>query len=338
MIPVEYNPEAKCPEFDRFIETAMCWDGWDGSTHLEMLAYMFRVMGYAITGLTAERCFFIFHGEGRNGKSVLLSLLEAILGRGVLAGRIKSESLLATGQRSGSSHDTDIADIEGMRVILASEIPDGSVLNEGLVKALTGNEVIKTRQLNQKGRLIKPQGKLFLAVNHLPRIGGQDEGIWDRIHRIPWNVRVVKPDLLLTDRLIKNELAGILNTCVMGFQNYLQEGGLKPPAVVLEANKQYRDDEDIVGRFLADCCQLGEDLECTNTELYGAYNTWAKGSGYRPVAENRLGRMFSERGFTRTHSKSQRGWRGLSVTASVQAGEDAPAWLEPERQLRMIGG
>ena len=61
------------PTWGRFIAEITGDDG-------ELAAYLARVAGYCLTGLTSEQVFFFLHGSGANGKSVLVSALQDALG------------------------------------------------------------------------------------------------------------------------------------------------------------------------------------------------------------------------------------------------------------------
>ena len=73
MIPVEYDPHAQCPQFQRFMYSIM-------NSKMEMVRYLQKIMGYSLTGDTSEQCYFILYGEGSNGKTTLLNVIRVLMG------------------------------------------------------------------------------------------------------------------------------------------------------------------------------------------------------------------------------------------------------------------
>src|SRR5947209_15464704 len=90
--------------------------------------------------------------------------------------------------------------------------------------------------------------KLWLATNHLPKICGADQAIWDRIVLIPFHVRIANPDKELEGKL-GAEQRGMLQCAIEGCLAWQTEG-LGRPSEVTEAISRYRADMDAVGRFL----------------------------------------------------------------------------------------
>ena len=74
-----------------------------------------------------------------------------------------------------------------MRLVSAIETDEGKRLAEALIKQLTGGtDTVKARFLFEEYFEYRPQFKVFLATNHLPKITARDDAIWERVHRIPF--------------------------------------------------------------------------------------------------------------------------------------------------------
>ncbi len=116
-----------------------------------------------------------------------------------------------------------------------------------------------------------PQFKLVIAGNHKPAIRNIDEAMRRRFHMIPFKVTIppAKRDKTLTDQLL-GERDGILAWAVEGCLEWQREG-LNPPQTVLAATEEYFEDEDTLGRWIAEAC----DQRPSGTELVSTlFNAW----------------------------------------------------------------
>lgn len=206
----ELDENAKCHEWEKFISEISRGD-------IELAAYLRRMFGYCLTGGTAEQCFFVLHGSGANGKSVFLNTLEALLGD--YAKRTPPETLLS--QRATGGARPDLARLAGVRAALAAESGATALLDEPVVKQLTGQDTVTARYLYSDLFEFKPQFKLILATNYVPEIRGTDQGIWRRIHLVPFNAYfTTEKQNLNLERELKAELPGILNWALKGLRDY----------------------------------------------------------------------------------------------------------------------
>jgi putative DNA primase/helicase len=286
----EFDPAARCPQWETFL-----WEVFDGDE--QMLAYIQRVGGYVLSGDTSEHVLFFCWGFGANGKSVLVGIFKALSGD--YAATISTDTLMA---RHHGEPTNDLARLPGRRLVTAAEVEDGSRWAESLVKSVTGGDPIAARFLYREFFEFIPAFKLLVTGNHRPIVRGMDDGIWRRIHLIPFR-RSFPPaqrDRLLGQKLLR-ELPGILNWALEGFRMW-RELGLAPPAAVLAATAEYRSAQDRVGEFIDDKCELGPDFSVQASKLYRAYHVWAEARGEQPLAMSRFAMRLGERGFEKFKS------------------------------------
>jgi putative DNA primase/helicase len=178
---------------------------------------------------------------------------------------------------------------------MTTEVDEGSHLSEALVKNMTGEDPISARALYGEPFDFIPTFKLFIAGNHKPVIRGGDEGIWRRIHMIPFEVTIPpeQRDLELGEKL-RAELPGILNWALAGCRAW-SAGGLKAPPAVMIAVAEYKDDMDLLGQWIAACCDIGSELAIASTLAYMSYQGWANTSGLKPWSHVVFGRKLKER-------------------------------------------
>jgi putative DNA primase/helicase len=300
----EYTTTADCPIWLGFIETIFGGDR-------ELIRYIQKAVGYSLTGSTEEQCVFFMYGEGRNGKSTFLDTIADILGD--YATNIQPDSLMVRQSGGGTS---DIARLVGSRFVTSMEPGDGMRLNEGLLKQLTGGDKITAAKKYENEFEFRTEFKLWMAMNHKPLIRGTDEGIWRRIHLIPFTVTI--PDDKVDRRLkykLRKEMPAILKWAVDGCLMWRREG-LKRPACVEEATREYRASMDTMGAFLSECCERGP-REVGAAELFKVYTEWAKENNEYTMTATKFGTEMAKR-FDRKKAHGTMAYVGIGLKSDFK--------------------
>lgn len=301
--------DVACPTWQRFIN-----DVFGNSRAVS--AFVARLLGYGITGLSEEHIFPILWGEGGNGKTTLLETLAKVLGPDITS-PTQAEDLMAT-DRARSGPQPFLYDLRGKRLVWASESGEGSRIDEGLVKRLSGGDRIKVRTLYTEPVEFDPTHLIMLLTNHRPHINADGRAIWRRVLLIPFEESFVaepaKPHEHLADPTIKykliEEAPGILAWLVLGCLEW-QETGLQPPDEIKLATAAYREEEDVIGHFLSERCEVKESTKVKSSILYAAYTTWSNDSGIKPMSLTAFGQRIRKR-FT-THENHGVWYDGLSL-------------------------
>ncbi|MEW6718901.1 MAG: phage/plasmid primase, P4 family [Thermodesulfobacteriota bacterium] len=299
-------PGATCPRWHRFLDEI-----FEGNA--ELIDFVWRLIGYVLTGLTTEQIVVLLHGSGANGKSVFLNVLRHVLGE---YGHNAPFSTFEHQHRAGVP--TDVADLEGKRLITSAETGETTRLNEPRLKALSGGDPVTARRLFKDFYTFSPTGKIFLCVNHLPKVKDDSHGFWRRMRIIPF-LRQFSPeeaDRHLEGKLIA-EAPGILAWAVAGCLEW-QRRGLEPPACVLAATDAYREESDPVSEFLATGCLTGPEFRVQAGVLYDAYVSWAEGARlprWDILSATAFGRRMSER-FTKERGRGPAWYLGVGLPAT----------------------
>jgi P4 family phage/plasmid primase-like protien len=271
--PVTYDPEAKCPLWNKFMWEAMMGDQ-------EMIDFLAMAAGYSLTGDTSIQAMFFNHGDGENGKGVFLETLAYIIGDYAYAAAFDTFIYHDKKQRDIRS---DLAALVGVRFLSAEESSEGHRLDEALIKQLTGENTVTTRFLYQDEFSYKPNFKIWMSSNFKPSIRTQDWGTWRRVKMIPWEfkVRPEERDEQLKSKLRK-EASGILNWMLTGLARYVANGyKMVYPQKVEDATAEYRVSQDVLGQFISAKCVVGGDSRINVTELFTAFKLWAEVSRER---------------------------------------------------------
>ncbi len=293
VIPFEYHLNASAQRFNRFLNEVFIEDQ-------EVIDYVQKVFGYAITGETREQCLYFLVGNGSNGKSTLLGSVMNVIKD--YSKTVPSRTFVKAVARPDSP-TPELAQLVKTRFVTCSEWDQNDVLDEGRVKMLTGGSEISVRKLYGEPFTYMPTFKVFLDTNYLPHIHGGDYGIWRRIKLIPFYASFSKKkiDLNLPKKL-ENEAEGILAWLVDGAVKYYAEG-LKEPACIKEAYKAYKRCEDAIGSFIEECIKHVEGEEISVTQLYDAYREYCSFNNCRVESLTIFGRRMSKTKYVK-HKRS----------------------------------
>jgi putative DNA primase/helicase len=272
----------------------------------DLASFLQRMVGYSLTGLTNEHALFFMYGTGANGKSVLISTIAGILNDYARTAPIETFVVSA-----GEKHPTELAGLQGARLVSAVETEDGRRWAESKIKALTGGDKIAARFMRQDFFEFTPQFKLIVAGNHKPGLRSVDEAVRRRLHLIPFSVTIpeAERDKDLVQKL-KTEWPGILQWAVEGCLAW-QRQGLSSPKVVREATEDYLAAEDAQGRWLEDRCLLGVEYSTSPSTLFADWREWAEMNGEYSGTQKAFSQKLEDRGFQRHRTSAHRLFRGL---------------------------
>lgn len=278
----------------------------------ETVAYLQRVAGYCLSGLTTEQALFFIYGPGGNGKSVFLNLLTHIMGQHAMTAAMETFTA-STFER----HSTDLAMLKGARLVTASETEEGRSWAESRIKQMTGGDPITARFMRRDNFTYQPQFKLLIVGNHAPMLRNVDDAMRRRFNIIPFVHRPVKPDPDLEAKL-KAEAGQILQWAINGCLEW-QRIGLAPPRAVQAATWAYFEEQDTFGSWLKSRCADVRQHEphrfATAKELFESWCSYARELGEEPGTAKRFGASMAKHGYqsqvTRTFGGVAKAYFGL---------------------------
>jgi putative DNA primase/helicase len=265
-VPWDYDPSARAPRWEQFV-SEVCADRDD------LAGFLRRFAGYCLTGYVSEHALALLTGGGRNGKSTFVETLMHVFGD-EFAGPAAPGLLLASKMER---HPTEIMDLHGRRLVVASEVPKHGAFSEERVKWLTGGDMVKARAMRADFVSFRPTHKFILCANHLPTVKDPTEGFWRRVRVVPFDVDFRgREERGLPERL-RGEAPGILAWLVRAAVEW-RTVGLGEPVVISQATAEYRSDEDVLGRFL-DQWMPGSTEERPAAVILAAYKAWCEQEG-----------------------------------------------------------
>ncbi len=238
----------------------------------ELIGYVQEVVGLSAIGKVYMEAMIIAYGEGRNGKSTFWNTIARVLGG--YAGNVSADTLTVGCRRNVKP---EMAELKGVRLALAKELEEGMRLNTSVVKQLTSTDDIYGEKKFCKPASFTPSHTLVLYTNHLPKVGATDEGTWRRLIVIPFNaVFEGKSDVKnYADFLFEHAGPAVLSWIIEGARRIIDKDfHLKNPQVVQDAIDAYRGQNDWMGEFLEDCCEIDPSYREKSGELYQEYRAY----------------------------------------------------------------
>jgi putative DNA primase/helicase len=285
------------------------------------------LLGLTLTGEAGEELIVFAYGIGANGKSVISNVVATIMGD---YAKTAPPSLLASRRTDDHSARSDIAMLNGARLVSINELPGGMFLDEQVVKQLAGREPISARFLHKEFFSFLPRFTPWVRTNHKPIVRGEDDGIWRRIALLPFKRQFAphEQDPNLEAKLLA-ERDGILRWMIEGAQRYYRDG-LRLSKPMRREQAQYRKDSDLLGEFLDECTEVKAGERAEQTTLFGRWHSWCKSNGVQCGSKKSFTQRLAERGFAAVSSNGKRYYSGIKCigffdqphSGGVQEGQD----------------
>lgn len=274
LAPTRYDPTAYQPDVDKVLS----------AVDNDVRPYLKRLLGYAATGHTNEDVVAVMTGDGGNGKSVLLEALGLALGD--YAGAASPQLVM----KGAHDHHPNIkADLIGKRLVWVSETEEGGAFRMEQLKALTGGDQISARYMYGEFFTFTPTHTLVIATNHPPAVNSTERAAWRRLRLIPFPntykaAHEAGPGDKIRDPDLRRRIGGerqreaLLAWVVAGAIEWNRDG-LGHSATVDAATVQWRENEDVILRFIHDCIELDPDEETAGGRLYDTFTAWCRDEG-----------------------------------------------------------
>ena len=294
-LPHRYVADAKCPRFQQCLEEIFV-DDKDAVTKGQMLAEMF---GYTFLRSNIFEKFIVLVGNGRNGKSLLLKLLERILG-------VDNTCAIGMAQMTRSF---DRNNLRGKLANIVPELPEGAILPEAEIKSLTSGDQ-QTSDEKYGGHVNWHNfATLWFSSNYMPHTKDLSNGMLRRTILVEFNRQFTADDddKFLIDTLTA-EIPGIINYCLRQVAVALKQRDITDPSSCIELKRRWILEEDSAALFLSRCCikTKYKEQRIEINDLYGRYVAWCDFEGLDYVYKKQVfGRKLTALGVKMYESNSK---------------------------------
>lgn len=291
-IEYDYDPQAVAPAWLAFLN----WIFGGDMDKIEKIALLQEWFGYCLTSDTRWQLMLILLGSGANGKTVLASVLRAMLGER----NVSSASL----DRFRQAYVR--AELDRKLANIAADLPKGRHVADGELKAIISGDTIEVSPKYKPSYGIKPYAKIMACANTLPPSRDDSQGYVRRLLILQFNnvVPQEQRDPQLFERLAA-EVTGIIAWAVEGLLRQRSRGRLTVPASSEEVIQQYCETISPLWAFAEECLQpSGDRTGFTAKDLYMALNRWCKERGLDAGNVFSMGRGLGDLGFTSRKSST----------------------------------
>lgn len=284
----------------------------------EFIAFLQRMCGYLLTGDTREQVLFFLYGGGGNGKSVFLNTPQAVMNDYAVAAPMDAFTVSRFHR-----HPTELAMMNGARLVAASETAQENTWDEPKLKQLTGGDPITARFMRQDFFTFTPGFKLLIVGNHRPRLQNVDDATRRRFRILPFDRTPSKPDPRLP-RKLEAEYPAILQWMIEGCSKWQREGLGSAQAIDL-ATQGYFEEQDVISQWVREECATGSDLRCEPKELFESWTNYCNSRALKPGSMLSFGETLVKRGYLRSKSNGVRYHEGIRAVPfrDLSASRDA---------------
>ncbi|MBN8433473.1 DNA primase [Priestia flexa] len=259
-IPIEYNPNATAPHFMSFMKDITIDDSQLINVHQELVGYWLTVE------TKAEKAVY-YYGGGANGKSVMASIVTALVGEDNVSSVPLSEFSQTFGMENLIGKSLNIA---------AENEMGGKALKTENFKAIVSGDNITINIKYRPAISYRPYCRLVFLVNNLPDSSDVTEGYFRKIIIVPFPRTFKKEErnVELKNELLK-ELPGILNWAIQGLKrlrsNNYQFSECK---AIKETESAYHDEQNPVREFFHSHVVQVDGSRTKQSDFYNMYSQW----------------------------------------------------------------
>lgn len=279
ILPYSYDPFARAPAFEQFLNTTLEGDQ-------ERIALLQEWLGYMLVNSYDYQKAMLLIGAPRSGKGTIGRIIQALVGDEAYAGitleGLASDAVLETVLDKSVLFIGDAHSVSG---------PDRNRILDRF-KSITGADAIPVNRKYKgawNGRL---PGRMTLAANNIPAFADDSGAMANRLLILPFNISFLgREDITLEARLMK-ELPGICNWAIEGLQRLRTNGRFTEPSASIVERQEIMDQQAPLMAYVRDCCELVGDGVTHTEELYMRYKMWKTQEGGAAMTKTAFSRAF----------------------------------------------
>lgn len=275
-IPWDYNPKAYSEITDKTLNKIACQDAQIRTILDECVGSCF----YRSNTLGGGKAF-ILTGEGSNGKSTFLTMIQALLG---------DDNISALDLKELSEKFQN-AELFGRLANIGDDISDEFIVNASVFKKLvTGNRV----QVQRKGERpfeFNNYSKMLFSANNIPRIKDKTGAVLRRLLIVPFDAKFSKNDAdydnSITFKLQSQEVMEyLIQLGIAALKKVIANKAFTESDKVAVEIAEYEEMNNPVKAFLTECDDDGFQIENQPVPMvFDRYSCFCTNSGFQSVSK-----------------------------------------------------
>jgi P4 family phage/plasmid primase-like protien len=273
-LPHNYNKEAQCPEFLKYLTDTL---------EPDYIPTIQEYMGYCLTTMVKYHTAMIFYGDGGNGKSVLIDIINAM---------VSGDNYSALDLDKLCSGKNRFAVIDLRNKLVNSSAENTTSINHDMdtLKALIAGDALYAEAKGKQGFKFRPLAKHIFSLNELPRFRDTSNATKRRFIIIKFlkNFKGTKADRGLSQRIITTEMEGIIAWAIEGLKRLESQRDFTRNDKINSNLAEMELSSSSIAAFISDCCTVAPGVEHKSSSLYDSYAEYCKKNGWMPVAMRNL--------------------------------------------------
>lgn len=274
VLNVRYDPEAKCPQFDKAIHKT--FSNFDDCE--DIIRHLYEMIGYIIHPDKHPAHWFLLKGPGNDGKSTIMKIISALLGDAVLPESIERFS-------GTDSHAT--TELVGKLLVYDDDLRKNYLLPDGLLKKLSENGELTANPKGYATYRFQKACTVVMCCNGNPKTQDLSNGFRRRAMVIPFKQGFSNDEVIpyLAEKIIGSELSGILNKALEGLRRLRARGKFEEPVSCLEAKNDWLCSANSLHDFFTKYVIFTNDNndKLSLSELYDGYTSYAVSQNIKNV-------------------------------------------------------
>jgi P4 family phage/plasmid primase-like protien len=299
----------------------------------DLCRYMWDHLASTLIGIKKEHAFNIYRGSGSNGKSILTDLMSHSLGeyKGTVPITLVTEKRNTIGGTS-----SEVIQLKGIRYAVMQEPSKDAVINEGIMKELTGGDPLQARALYSESEIFIPQFSLVVCTNALFEVRGGDDGTWRRMKLVDFVSKFISEGEFHTDdtkhvftkdKSLKEKLPSwaIVFISMLVKRAFETDGEVIDCSEVKAASNKYRHSQDCIAGFIADKIEKEQGKSVGKKLLNDVFKEWFQMNyGNRKAPKlMELEEAMNKRFETKAEGKSEtRKWINIKIKSDTDELDD----------------
>jgi len=301
---VNYDKDAICPKWEKTLDEVFLGNR-------DKINALQEYFGLCLTKeIKYQKALFCL-GDGANGKSTVLYVLESLLGR-------DNYSAVPVEQFKNRHY---LAELHGKLANISAETKVKSDICDSAFKTIVTGDSTHVDRKFKAPFVFDPFCKLIFALNEMPRSDDKSDAYFRRIFIIRFSRKFegAEDNKNLKYELVK-ELDGIFLWALEGLKRLEQRGRFVETKEMQQEISCYRRENNSVLVFAREECDLSLDLRISKDTLYQNYSDWSKKSGLGTLSKIRFGKQLTIRfpSILEDRESDSRCWVGIDIKGSIE--------------------
>jgi P4 family phage/plasmid primase-like protien len=269
---IEWNADAECPRFMAALRTVFDAEGFDAD---RMVNHVLEIIGYMVQPQRPLAAWFLFIGEGQDGKSLLMELVGMLVGSDSVA-----NASIVDIQRAGQK---GFGQLVGKMLMVDDDLQSRTTLPDGMLKKISESKVLTGAFHHVNPFQFRCGVVPVMLSNGFPAVRDLSKGMRRRANLVPFPVSFEdNANSDIYKDLFKEEMAGILRVCVDAGRRVLDRCGFDTPPECIALRDDWLAESHPIAMYMDECVESFKgDGRLYVNDIYTDFRDWCMEAGIK---------------------------------------------------------